>query len=195
MYLRIKSSTISLKEIILVCVCLCVSGVRVCVVPLCALWDLLVQKHKPLFGSVCFFEGPKGSTRSHVASRVRVVMSWIDTRLRLQSARRESTEWSCVNEMLCAWCAWKWLGWTRRLHSFYPLQWPPLLNELVHTDFAKLYFSCILNILVSRRKHFIMLQPLWYRLSAFVPCKTFTNWKKGSLAKKKKKKKKQQPLD
>lgn len=152
--------------------------VRVCVVPLCALWDLLVQKHKPLFGSVCFFEGPKGSTRSHVTSwveggdvlnRYEVQATICKTRVN----RMVLCEWDAVR-MVCVKVAWV----NSEAALFLSTTMASALKWARTHWLCKTLLFCILNILVSRRKNFIMLQPLWYRLSAFVPCKTFTNWKK-----------------
>lgn len=167
---------------------MCCACVRV-FVPLCALWDLLMQKHKPSFGQCV-------SLRDRRAARGRMSLPgwgwWCPESIRgsgfsLQDASQQNGP---VKHRACEWDAvhivYVKVAWVNSEAALFLSTTMASAPQWPRTHWlCKTLLFCILNILVSRRKHFIMLQPLWYRVSAFVPCKTFTNWKKGTLAKKK----------
>lgn len=167
---------------------MCVLCVRVCRTSLCPLGppraetQTFVRVSVFLWGTegqhevTCHFLGEGGD----VLNRYEVQASVCKTRVN----RMVLCEWDAVR-MVCVKVAWV----NSEAALFLSTTMASALKWARTHWLCKTLLFCILNILVSRRKHFIMLQPLWYRLSAFVPCKTFTNWKKGTLAKKKIKKK------
>lgn len=124
------------------------------------------------------FEGPKSSMRSHVTSWVRVVMSWTETSFRLLLARRESSErgaceWGAVRIVYGRVASVNWEA------ALFLSTTVALALTWARTHWlCKTLLFCILNVLVSQRQHFIMLQPPWYRISAFVSCKTVANFQK-----------------